>query len=84
MSLLSAVGHQYFSICSITSSVPCACVYEGPRLRVVHGVGEVADQHAADAPFRHLFDGERPVQHAHVRVDAHEQQIVDLAQRSSE
>src|SRR5262249_49092870 len=48
-------------------------------LRVVHGVGQVAHQHATDAPARHLLDGETAAQHAHVGVDAYDEQVGDAA-----
>src|SRR5262249_41686298 len=51
----------------------------GLHARVVHGVCEVADEDAVDAPAGHLADGERAAQDAHVRVDAHHQQRVDAA-----
>ena len=48
-------------------------------LRVVHRVGKIAHQDAADAPARHLLDGERAVQHAHIRVHPHHEQVPDAA-----
>src|SRR5207244_8533548 len=48
-----------------------------PHPRVVHRVGEVAREVALDVPPRHLLDGEGAVQDAHIRVDAHHNQMVD-------
>src|SRR5207245_2158700 len=48
-------------------------------LGIVHGVGQVTDQHAVHAPLGHLADGERAVEYAHVGVHAHDQQVVDGA-----
>ena len=50
---------------------------ERPHFRIIHGVGQVTRQDALNAPTRHLADGKRPVQHTHVRVHAHHNEIFD-------
>src|SRR5712692_4293953 len=51
--------------------------YIRPILGVIQAVSQVADEYATDSPFGHLLDGERPIQHTHIRVDAHHQQVLN-------
>src|SRR5262249_1927420 len=46
-------------------------------LRIVHAVGQITNQHAADTPFRHLPDGECPLEYADIRVHSHHEQVAD-------
>src|SRR5262249_26059112 len=53
--------------------------HAGRPLPVVHGVGQVADQYDVLAQVDELADAEGPAQHAHVQVDAADQDVVDAA-----
>ena len=49
----------------------------GPAPRVVHGVGQVADEDHLLAMASKLPQPERPAEHAHVRMHAHEHDMGD-------
>src|SRR5260370_15675976 len=53
--------------------------HEWRLLGIIHRIGQVADQHAADAPAGHLSNGERPSEDAHVRMHSHDDEILDAA-----
>ena len=46
---------------------------------IVHRVGQVAAQSYVEAPPNHLLDGKRPVENAHIRVHAHDEDILDAS-----
>ena len=54
-------------------------IHVRPARRVVHRVGEVADEQDIFAIARHVAQAERPAEHAHVRVHADEQDVADAA-----
>src|SRR5712692_1076539 len=61
--LLDVPNHQFRAL---------VMAHKRRLLRVVHRIGQIADEHAAYAPAGHLPNGERPSQHAHVRMHPHD------------
>ena len=54
-------------------------IHIGPALRVVHGVGEIPDEHCLSPVLHHLPQAERTAGHAFVHVHAHEDHMPDAA-----
>ena len=50
----------------------------GTLARIVHGVGQVARKHDLHSESNLLPNPKRPAQYAHIRVNAHERDILDL------
>ena len=49
--------------------------------RVVHGIGEIADEGHLLPPADHLLDGEGASEDTHIRVHSHDEHAVDVFQR---
>ena len=70
-------GHQCFSMCSTTRSVPVKWLTNGAEreLYIVSVMSRIEDD--VKALLDELPNGERPAQHAHVRVHAHHDHVLD-------